>query len=161
MTRVSRARRYAETWLGPSLATLVGIASTVELAAMPIPAPGAQLPGPTLIQQSPGPQGVAQQPARTPRPPSAGEGKPDSFIELQESLTAAREGLEGLSKVAKALAATKQLQQEFAALQKENQKLRAEIEASIALRTAARAVALPWTSESTAKRVIGQLRGRR
>jgi chemotaxis protein MotB len=130
MTRDSRARRFAKTWLGPSVATLVGIASTVEPAAMPIPAAGAQLPGPTLIQQSPGPQEVTQPTAGTPRPPSAGVGKPDSFLELHESLTAAREGLEGLSKVAKALAATKQLQQELAALQKENQKLRAEIEAA-------------------------------
>jgi hypothetical protein len=88
-----RAHRFAHTWLGMSLAMFVGIGSTVELAAMPIPAPGAQLPGPILIQQSPEPHGAARQPAGTPRPPSAGEGKPDSFIELHESLTAAREGL--------------------------------------------------------------------
>jgi chemotaxis protein MotB len=121
----SRAHRYAKTWLGP-LATLVAIASTVDLAAMPIP-PGAQLPGPILIQQSPGPQGKVQQPGGTPRASAAGEGEPDSFIELHESLTAAEERLKGLSRVAKALAATKQLQQELAALQEENQALRAEL----------------------------------
>jgi outer membrane protein OmpA-like peptidoglycan-associated protein len=130
----SRARRYAKAWLGPPLATLVGIGSSVELAAMPILAPGAQLPGPILIQQSPGPQRDAQQLGGTPRAPSAGEGKPDSFIELHESLTAAEEGLEGLSRVAEALAATRQLQQELAALQEENRKLRAEIEAARAER---------------------------
>ena len=60
----SRPQRFAKTWLGLSLATLVGIGSTVELVAMPIPAPGAQLLGPTLIQQSPKPQGGAEQPGR-------------------------------------------------------------------------------------------------
>src|SRR5687767_13166622 len=99
----ARAHRYSKTWLGPSLATLVGIASTVEPAAMPIPAPGAQLPGPTLIQQSPGPQGDAQQPGGTPRAPSAGEGEPDAF--LREALAAARERLEELSRAAEAVAA--------------------------------------------------------
>src|ERR671918_489011 len=123
------AHRFANTWLEMSLATFVGIGSTVELAAMPIPAPGAQLLGPILIQQSPGPQGDAQQPGGTPRASSAGEPGPDSFSELHESLTAAREGLEGLSSVAKALAATKQLQQSLAALQEENQQLRAELHA--------------------------------
>ena len=125
----SRAHRFAKTWLGPWLAMLVGIGSTVELAAMPIPAPGAQLLGPTLIQQSPGPHGDAQQPAGTPRPPSFDESKPDSFIELHEALTAAGERLEELSRAAEAVAATGQLQQELAALREENQKLRAEIEA--------------------------------
>jgi chemotaxis protein MotB len=129
-----RARRFANAWLRTSLAAFVGIGSTVELAAMPVRAPEAPLLGPTLIQQSPGPQGLAQQPARTPDPPSAGGGNPDSFIELHESLTAAREGLEGLSRVAEALAATRQLQQELAALQEENRKLRAEIEAARAER---------------------------
>jgi outer membrane protein OmpA-like peptidoglycan-associated protein len=121
----SRARRFAETWLGPSLAMLVGIASTVELAAMPIPATGAQLSGPTLIQQSPGLPEDAQQPAG---PPSADESKPDSFIELHEALTASRERLGKLFRAAKAVAATGQLQQELAALWEENQQLRAEIE---------------------------------
>jgi len=130
----SRTYRYAKRWLGPPLATLLGIGSTVELAAMPIPAPAVHLPGPILIQQSPEPHGTAQQSAGTPRPPSAGEGKPDSFIELHESLTAVREGVEGLSGVAEALAATRQLQQELAALQEENQKLRAETEAARAER---------------------------
>jgi chemotaxis protein MotB len=114
MTRdYSRAHRFAKAWLGPSLATLVGIGSTVELAAMPIPAPGVQLPGPTLIQQSPGPHGDAQH----------------SFIELHEALTAARERLGVLSRAAKAVAATGQLQQELAALREENQQMRAAIEA--------------------------------
>jgi outer membrane protein OmpA-like peptidoglycan-associated protein len=121
----SRTRRFAETWLGPSLAMLVGIASTVELAAMPIPVTGAQLSGPTLIQQSLGLPGDAQQPAG---PPSADESKPDSFIELHEALTASRERLGELFRAAKAVAATGQLQQELAALREENQQLRAEIE---------------------------------
>jgi chemotaxis protein MotB len=124
-----RAHRSANAWLGTALATFVGIGSTVELAAMPIPAPGAQLPGPILIQQSPGPQGKVQQPGTTPPASSAGEGEPDSFTVLHESLTAAEERLKGLSRVAKALAATKQLQQELAALKEENQELRAELHA--------------------------------
>ena len=115
----SRPQRFAKTWLGPSLATLIGVGSTVELAAMPIPAPGAQLLGPTLIQQPPGPDGDAQQPAGS---PSA-----DSFIELQEALTAARGRLEELSRATEAVAATRQLQQELAALREENQKLQAEL----------------------------------
>jgi outer membrane protein OmpA-like peptidoglycan-associated protein len=119
----SRARRYAKTWLGPSLATLVGIASSFELAAMPIPAPAPQLLGPTLIQQSPGPHKDAQQP---PGPPSADASMPDAFIELHEALRAARERLSG---AAEAVAATGQLQQERAALREENQVLRGEIEA--------------------------------
>jgi hypothetical protein len=117
----SHAHRFANTWLGPSLATLVGIGSTVELAAMPIPAPGAQLLRPTLIQQSPGPHGEGQQPAGTPRPRSADESKPDSFIELHKALAASRERLEELSRAAEAVAATGQVQQELAALREENQ----------------------------------------
>jgi chemotaxis protein MotB len=118
----SLAHRFAKTWLGPSLATLVGIAGSLELAAMPIPVTGAQLLGPTLIQQSPGPQGDAPQPA--------GKGKLDAF--LQEALTAARERLEKqrgelmlLSRAAEAVAAIEQLEQELAALREENQKLAA------------------------------------
>ena len=124
----SRPQRFAKTWLGLSLATLVGIGSTVELVAMPIPAPGAQLLGPTLIQQSPKPQGGAEQPGGTPRPPAADESKPAAFIELQEALSAARGRLEELSRAAEAVAATGQ--QELTALQAENQKLRSEIEAA-------------------------------
>jgi outer membrane protein OmpA-like peptidoglycan-associated protein/predicted nuclease with TOPRIM domain len=131
----SRPQRFAKTWLGPSLATLVGIGSTVELAAMPIPAPGAQLLGPTLIQQSPKPQGGAEQPARAPRPPAADESKPDAFLELQEALTATRGRVEELSKAAEAVAATRQQQQELAALRQENQQLRAELEAAQAERS--------------------------
>ena len=84
---------------------------------------GAQLPGPTLIQQSTKPD--AQQSAGPPAPAD----RPDSFIELHQALTAARERLEELSKAAEAVAATRQLQQELAALRQENQQLRAEIEA--------------------------------
>jgi hypothetical protein len=123
----SRPQRFAKTWLGASLATLVGIGSSVELAAMPLPAIEAQLPRPSLIQQSTDPHGEGQQPAGTPHPPSAGESKPDSFIELYEALTAAQERLKELSKAAEAVAATRQLQQELAALREENQKLRAEL----------------------------------
>jgi outer membrane protein OmpA-like peptidoglycan-associated protein len=119
----SRARRFARAWWGPSLAALVGIASPAELAAMPFPAIEAPLPGPTLIQQSAEPDA---QPGGTPAAP-AKAGKPNSFIELQEALTAARGRLEELSRAAEAVAATGQLQQELAALQAENQKLRAEI----------------------------------
>jgi outer membrane protein OmpA-like peptidoglycan-associated protein/predicted nuclease with TOPRIM domain len=124
-----RVQRFSKTWLGPSLAALVGIGSTVEVAAMPIPAPGAQLLGPTLIQQLPGAHKDAQQPAGTPRPPSA-----DSFIELHEALTAARERVEELSRAAQAVAATGQLRQELAALREENQQMRAAIEAARAER---------------------------
>jgi chemotaxis protein MotB len=118
-----RAHRFANTWLGTSLAAFVGIGCTVGLAAMPIPAPGAQLLGPTLIQQSPEPRGDAQQPAG---PPSADASMPDAFIELHEALTAARERL---SRAAEAVAANRQLQEERAALREENQLLRAEAEA--------------------------------
>ncbi len=123
----TRARRFAGTWYGPFLAVLLGSASIVELAAMPLPALEAQLPGPTLIQQSTEPPGNAGTAAR---PPSGGGSKPDSFIELQEALTAARGRLEELSRAAEAVAATGQLQQELAALQAENQKLRSEIDAA-------------------------------
>ena len=123
----SRVQRFAKIWLGPSLATLVGIGSTVELAAMPIPAARLELHGPTLIQQSPGSPREGQQPAGTPRPPSADESNPDSFTELHEALTAARERLSDLSRAAKAVAVTGQLQQELAALREENQQLRADL----------------------------------
>ena len=122
----SRPQRFAKTWLGLSLATLVGIGSTVELVAMPIPAPGAQLLGATLIQQSPKPQGGAEQPAGTPPAPAADESKAAAFIELQEALTAAGGRLEELSRAAEAVAASRQLQQE---LREENQKLHAELKA--------------------------------
>jgi outer membrane protein OmpA-like peptidoglycan-associated protein/predicted nuclease with TOPRIM domain len=125
----SRVHRIARIWLGPSLATLVGIGSTAEPAAMPIPAARVELSGPTLIQQSPGPSTEAQQPAGTPPPPSADESPPDSFIELHEALTAARQRLGDLSKVTKAVAATGQLQRELAALRQDNEQLRAEIDA--------------------------------
>ena len=125
----SRAQRFAKIWLGPSLATLVGIGSTVELAAMPIPAARLEFHGPTLIQQSPGSPREGQQPAGTPRPPSVDASKPDAFIELHEALTAARERLGELSRAAEAVAATRQLQQELAALREENQLLRAEVDA--------------------------------
>ena len=69
----SRAQRFANPWLGLSFATLLGVGSTVELAAMPIPALGAQLLGPTLIQQEIDPQGEVQRPAERLRPPSADE----------------------------------------------------------------------------------------
>jgi outer membrane protein OmpA-like peptidoglycan-associated protein/predicted nuclease with TOPRIM domain len=108
---------------------LVGIGSTVELAAMPFPPADVQLPGPTLIQQSPGSHEAAHQPAGTPRPPSGDESKPASVIELHEALTAAQEGLEELSRAADAVAATGQLQQELTALRQENQQLRVELEA--------------------------------
>jgi outer membrane protein OmpA-like peptidoglycan-associated protein len=122
----SRALPFAEVWLGASLAALVGIASTVELGAMPIPAAGVQLPGPILIQQATGPQSGAAQPGG---PPAAGAGKPDSFSELHEALTAARQRLEEVSKAAAAVAATGQLHQELTALRQQNQQLRAELEA--------------------------------
>ena len=48
------APAICQNWLGPSLATFVGIGSTVEVVAMPVPAPEAQLLGPTLIQQPTG-----------------------------------------------------------------------------------------------------------
>ena len=63
--------------------------------------------------------------------PNAGSGPvpaPETFIQLHEALTAARERLEELSKAADTVAATGQLQQELAALREENQLVRAEIE---------------------------------
>jgi outer membrane protein OmpA-like peptidoglycan-associated protein/predicted nucleic acid-binding Zn-ribbon protein len=113
----SRAQRLAKAWLGPSLATLVGIGSTGESAAMAVAPVGPQLPGAILIQQST----QTSEPAR--------EETPDSFIELHEALAAARERLEELSRAAEAVAASGQLQRELAALQDENQQLRAEIAA--------------------------------
>ena len=125
----SRAQRFAKIWLGPSLATLVGIGTPVEPAAMSIPAARVEVPGPTLIQQSPGSPREGQQPAGTPRPPSADASKPDAFIELHEALAAARERIGKLSRAAEAAAAAGQLQQEVAALREGNQQLRAEIDA--------------------------------
>jgi flagellar motor protein MotB len=124
----SRAQRFARTWWGPCLAALVGLGSAGEPAAMPLPGEGAQLPGATLIQQST--ESPAQPSAGPPGAPSA-----DSFIELHQALTAARERLEELSKAAEAVAATRQQQQELAALRQENQQLRAELEAAQAERS--------------------------
>jgi outer membrane protein OmpA-like peptidoglycan-associated protein len=121
-----RAQRFAGTWWGPSLATLLGIGSTVELAAMPLPATD---DGSTLILQSFGPEEEAQRPAEPPPAPPADESTPDFFIELNEALTAAHKHLQELSKGAEAIAATRQLQEELAALRQENQKLRTGIEA--------------------------------
>ena len=125
----ARAQRFAKAWWGPSLAALVGIGGTVELAAMPVALPGAQLPGPILIQQSSEPQTDVQQPAGTSSEPARAETAPDSFIELHEALAAARERLEELSRAAEAVAATGQLQRELAALQEQNRQLQAEIAA--------------------------------
>jgi outer membrane protein OmpA-like peptidoglycan-associated protein len=111
------------------LATLVGIGSTVELAAMPIAAPDVQLPGRILIQQSTQAQAQVGPPAGTPEE-ARDESTTDSFNELHEALTAARERLEELSRAAEAVAATGQLQQQLAALQAQNQQLQAEIEAA-------------------------------
>jgi outer membrane protein OmpA-like peptidoglycan-associated protein/predicted nucleic acid-binding Zn-ribbon protein len=122
----SRAQRFAKAWLGPSLAALAGIGSTVELAAMPIAAPDIQLPGPILIQQSSQAQAEGEPPVVT--PPEAA--RDDSFNELHEALTAARERLEELSRAAEAVAATGQLQQQLAALQAQNQQLQTELEAA-------------------------------
>jgi outer membrane protein OmpA-like peptidoglycan-associated protein/predicted nuclease with TOPRIM domain len=122
----SRAQRSGKAWLGPSLAALVGIGSTVELAAMPVAPTGPQLPGSILIQQSPATQAAEQPPAPTSSEPVRDETTPDSFNELYEALAAARERLEELSRAAEAVAATGELQREFAALQEQNQQLRAE-----------------------------------
>jgi outer membrane protein OmpA-like peptidoglycan-associated protein len=111
------------------LATLVGIGSTVELAAMPIAAPDVQLPGRILIQQSTQAQAQVGPSAGTPEE-ARDESTTDSFNELHEALTAARERLEELSRAAEAVAATGQLQQQLAALQAQNQQLQAEIEAA-------------------------------
>jgi outer membrane protein OmpA-like peptidoglycan-associated protein/predicted nuclease with TOPRIM domain len=130
----SRAQRFAKVWWGASLATLVGIGSSAELAAAPIVAADVQLPGPILIQQSGEPQGDVGPPAGTPSEPAAGPNKPDSFVELHEALTAARERLEELSRAAEAVAATGQLQQELAALRQQNEQLQAEVAAARAER---------------------------
>ena len=160
----SRAQRFAKIWLGPSLVMLLGIGSTVEPAAMPIPAAQVEVPGPTLIQQSPGPPEEAQKPAGTPPPAPANESEPDnSFTELHEALTAARERIGQLSRAAEAVAAAGQLQQEVAALKKENQQLRAEIDAVRAERgdlekarqaAEARAAELTKTLEEAATKVL-------
>src|SRR5918996_366045 len=126
----ARAQRFAKAWWGPSLAALVGIGGTVELAAMPVALPGAQLPGPILIQQSSEPQTDVQQPAGTSSEPARAETAPDSFIELHEALAAARERLEELSRAAEAVAATGQLQRELTALQEQNRQLQAAIAAA-------------------------------
>ena len=110
----SRHQRFAKTWFGLSFATLIGIGSTVELVAMPIRAPGAQLLGPTLIQQSPKPQGAPNKPAAR-RVRQRHASKPAAFIELQKALSAAQGHLEELSRAAEAVAATGQ--QELTALQ--------------------------------------------
>jgi outer membrane protein OmpA-like peptidoglycan-associated protein/predicted nucleic acid-binding Zn-ribbon protein len=125
----SRAQRSAKAWLGPSLATLVGIGSSVELAAMPMAPTGPQLPGSILIQQSTESQAAEQPPAGTSSEPARHETPPDSFIELHEALGAARERLEELSRAAEAVAATGELQRELATLQEQNEQLRAEIAA--------------------------------
>ena len=122
----SRAQRSAKAWLGPSLAALVGIGSTVELAAMPVAPTGPQLPGSILIQQSPATQAAEQPPAPRSSEPVRDETTPDSFNELHEALAAARERLEELSRAAEAVAATGELQRELAALQEQNEQLRAE-----------------------------------
>jgi chemotaxis protein MotB len=124
----SRAQRFFRTWLGSSLATLVGIG----LAALP--AQAAQLSDPTSTQQSSAPAAGAQPPAATSQTPSAGEGSPDWLNELHESLQAARVRIEELSKAAEAVATTGQ--HKLAALEQENQRLRAELEAAQAERGA-------------------------
>jgi hypothetical protein len=86
----SRAQRFAKAWWGPSLATLVGIGSTVELAAMPVAPPGPQLSGPILIQGSTEPQTEAQPPAGASSEAARDETAPGSFSELHEALAAAR-----------------------------------------------------------------------
>jgi flagellar motor protein MotB len=131
----SRAQRFARAWWGPSLATLVGIGSTVELTAMPIAPPGPQLPGSMLIQYSTESQADVQQPGGTSSEPARDETAPESFIELHEALAAARERLEELSRAAEAVAATGQLQQELTSLQEQNRQLQAQIAAVRAERT--------------------------
>jgi outer membrane protein OmpA-like peptidoglycan-associated protein len=127
----SRAYQFAKPWLAPSLAMLVGIGTTVGLAGLSIPALGAQLLGPTLAEQQPVPEEKAEVPAGTP-PPAAGEDKPDWLLELQDSLAAARQRIDELSKAAEAVAAAGQ--QKLTALREENQQLRAEIDAARAER---------------------------
>jgi chemotaxis protein MotB len=144
----SRAQRFAKAWWGPSLATLVGIGSTVELAAMPVAPPGPQLSGPILIQGSTEPQTDVQPPAGASSEAARDETAPGSFGELHEALAAARERLEELSRAAEAVAASGQLQQELAALQEENQQLQAEIAAVRAER--AKLVAAQQAAEARA-----------
>jgi outer membrane protein OmpA-like peptidoglycan-associated protein/predicted nuclease with TOPRIM domain len=124
--RDSRAPRSAKAWLGPPLATLVGIGSTGELAAMPVAPIGPQLPGSILIQQSTETQAAEQAPAGRSSEPARDEIAADSFIELHEALAAARERLEELSRAAEAVAATGDLQRELAALQEQNEQLQSE-----------------------------------
>ena len=54
---------------------------------------------------------------------------PIFFLQLHEALAAARERLDELSRVAEAVAASSELQRELAAVQEQNQQLRAEIDA--------------------------------
>ena len=130
----SRARRFAKVWWGAAFATLAGVGSGGELAAMPLAATDVQLPGPILIQQSSEPQVETRPRAGTSSAPAGDPSKPDSFNELHEALTAARERLEELSRAAEAVAATGQLQQELAALRQQNQQLQAEVAAARAQR---------------------------
>jgi outer membrane protein OmpA-like peptidoglycan-associated protein/predicted nucleic acid-binding Zn-ribbon protein len=123
----SRAYRFAKPWLAASLALVVGIATTVGLAGVSIPALAAQPLGPTLAEQPAAPSEKAQAPAATPAP-AAAEDKPDWLLELQDSLAAARQRIDELSKAAEEVAAAGQ--QKLVALREENQQLRAEIEAA-------------------------------
>ena len=125
----SRARRFAKTWSGLSVAALVGIGSTVELAAMPVASSGPQLPGSILIQQSTERQADVRRPAGRSGESVPDEATPGSFTELHEALAAARERLEELSRAAEAVAATGQLQRELTALQEQNDQLQAEVAA--------------------------------
>lgn len=125
----SRALRFASGWMGPSLAALVGIGSTVELGAMPVAPTGPQLPAPILIQQSTGSQADVQGAGGTTGETAREEATPDSFIELHEALAAARQRLEELSRAAEAVAASGELQRELAALQEQNERLQAEVAA--------------------------------
>ena len=59
---VARAPAICQNLVGTSLAALAGIGKSVELAAMPLPATEAQLPGPTLIQQSTEPDATTGRP---------------------------------------------------------------------------------------------------
>jgi outer membrane protein OmpA-like peptidoglycan-associated protein len=128
----SRARQFANSWLQPSLAALVGIGGAVGLAMLPALALGAQPSGPTVAETAPGAEGNPQPVAETPRPSAAAEDRPDWLIDLQDSLTAARQRIEELSKAAEAVAAAGQ--QKLAAAREENQQLRAELESARAER---------------------------
>ena len=125
----SRAQRFARTWLGPPLAAAVGIASAGELAAMPVPRPGAAPradPDPAVERTRCATTGRHAERAFRPRA---------RFVHrAARGVGGGAERLEELSKAAEAVAATGQLQQELAALQEENQQLRAEIEAGRAER---------------------------